>query len=156
MDESSLQEALGKGILSPRTYFLSVLRDFLPYWGKLYMMVISLVFQFLLGDSAWVISYLRTIAFYSAGLTLWNGEKSYTYSTSMKRLRVRSWTITRPPFSIAVTPAREEFKEFISSLARIPATANYEKYLGLQALVGRSNTHTFTVIKGWVHKKLVG
>jgi hypothetical protein len=43
---------------------------------------------------------------------------------------------------------REEFKEFISSSARIPATANYDKYLGLHALVGRSNTHTFTVIKG--------
>jgi hypothetical protein len=51
---------------------------------------------------------------------------------------------------------RREFRDHISSIVGILATASYEKYLGLPALVGRSKNQTFAGIQGRVCQKLDG
>lgn len=49
---------------------------------------------------------------------------------------------------------RQAFKEFIRESAGIHVSASYEKYLGLQAMVGRSKTRTFAGIVSRIRKKL--
>lgn len=49
-----------------------------------------------------------------------------------------------------------DFQELICSNVGIAATASYEKYLGLPALVGRSKIRTFASIENRVRKKVDG
>jgi hypothetical protein len=48
------------------------------------------------------------------------------------------------------------FKEFITASAGLQASSNLDKYLGLQALIGRSKTPSFADMRGRVHKRLKG
>jgi hypothetical protein len=49
-----------------------------------------------------------------------------------------------------------KFKEYILSIARMASLNNFEKYLGLRAVVGKSKNKTFASIKGRVRVKLSG
>lgn len=51
---------------------------------------------------------------------------------------------------------RMEFRQFLRDSARIQATASYENYLGLPALIGRSKSKTFAKIESRVRMKLDG
>jgi hypothetical protein len=50
----------------------------------------------------------------------------------------------------------EAFKGFINESAGVTASHNFERYLGLPALMGRSKARTFASIKGRVQKTLLG
>ena len=51
---------------------------------------------------------------------------------------------------------KQETKDFILSVAGVPHSTNYEKYLGLPPLVGRSKMSTFLGIQGRVWERING
>jgi hypothetical protein len=51
---------------------------------------------------------------------------------------------------------KQETKDFIISISGVSSSANYEKYLGLPPLVGRSKVSTFSGIQGRIWERING
>jgi hypothetical protein len=51
---------------------------------------------------------------------------------------------------------RTEVKEYITLISGVTITTNFEKYLGLPAIVGQSRARAFGGLKGWIWERMQG
>ena len=73
----------------------------------------------------------------------------------MKKHLAKSWTGRRQPFFFSKA-VKEDTKTYISNYLEVPEVKEYEKYLGLPAMVGRKKKESLNNLKERVWSKLQG